>query len=67
MAINRESIDETPGNFAGLSSAGTETDLELTFKSDHKMEADYHAENIVISISMVGNIRETDAIGTQNY
>ena len=67
MTNNRESIEETPSNFAGRASAGTETDLELTFKSDHKMEADYHAENIVISISMVGNIRETDAIGTQNY
>ncbi len=67
MTNNRESIDETPSNFAGRASAGTETDLELTFKSVRKMEADQHAENNVISISMLGNIRETDAIGTQNH
>ena len=67
MTNNRESIDETPSNFAGRASAGTETDLELTLKSDHKMEADHDAENNVISISMLGNIRETDAIGTQNH
>ena len=67
MTNNRESIDETPSNFAGRASAGTETDVELTFKSVHKMEADQHAENNVISISMLGNIRETDAIGTQNH
>ena len=48
MTNNRESIDETPSNFAGRASAGTETDLELTFKSDHKMKADHHAENNVM-------------------
>ena len=67
MTNNRESIDKTPSNFAGRAAAGTETDLELTFKSVHKMEADQHAENNVISISMLGNIRETGAIGTQNH
>ena len=67
MTNIRESIDETPSNFSGRASAGTATDLELTFKSVHKMEADKHAENNVISISMLGNIRETDAIGTQNH
>ena len=67
MTINREAIDETLSNFAGRASAGTGTDLELTFKSDHKMEADHDAENNVISISMLGDIRETDAIGTQNH
>ena len=67
MTNNRESIDETPCNFAGRASAGTETDLELTFKSVRKMEADQHAESNVISISMLGNIRETGAIGTQNH
>ena len=67
MTNNRESIDETPSNFAGRASAGTETDLELTFNSVHKMEEDQHAENNVISISMLGNIRETGAIGTQNH
>ena len=64
MTNNRESIDETPSNFAGHAPAGTEADLELTFKSDHKMEADHHDENNVISCSFLGNIRETDAIGT---
>ena len=64
MTNNRESIDETPSNFAGRASARTATDLELTFKSVHKMEADQHGENNVISISTLGNIRETDAIGT---
>ena len=67
MTNNRESIDKTPSNFAGRASAGTETDLELTFKSVRKMEADQHAESNVISISMLGNIRETGAIGTQNH
>ena len=67
MTNNRESIDKTPSNFAGRASAGTGTDLELTFKSDDKIEADHDAENNVISISMLGKIRETDAIGTQNH